>query len=120
MSDPAFIRAINRWRRLRYADIQDEEEYVLIKDFFEINNHLPLSVKDILTKQMLAEKVVLDQLATLERDLGDLGVPPLDVGDFGPAGDPPPLETLPLGDLIKEYEGMIETFEDIPEWGGPP
>ncbi|MEC8720931.1 MAG: hypothetical protein VXX50_00715, partial [Candidatus Thermoplasmatota archaeon] len=111
MSDPGFIRAINRWRRLRYIDIQDEEEYVLIKDLFDLKHHLPLNVKDILTKQMLAEKVIQDQLAILERDLGVFDPPPLGDGGFGPAGDPPPIDILPIDDLIKEYESLEENFE---------
>ncbi len=116
MSDPGFIRSINRWRRLRYLDLQDYKEYLQIKDLFKIEDLSSLTMKDMLMKDILAEKVVKPQLEMIERALRDI---PAGVGNpgMGSVTDPSPEETfnpsIREGLLEEEYErhGMNEQYE---------
>ena len=114
MSDPGFIRSINRWRRLRYSDVQDFEEYLQIKDLFKVEVDQLLTMKGMLMKDILAEKVVIPQLEMIERSLQNI---PTGVGNSGPVTDPPPVDT-PIPSLreellVEEYErhGMNEQYE---------
>lgn len=114
MSDPGFIRSINRWRRLRYSDVQDFEEYLQIKDLFKVEVDQLLTMKGMLMKDILAEKVLIPQLEMIERSLQNI---PTGVGNSGPVTDPPPVDT-PIPSLreellVEEYErfGMNEQYE---------
>lgn len=114
MSDSGFIRSINRWRRLRYSDVQDFEEYLQIKDLFKVEVDQLLTMKGMLMKDILAEKVVIPQLEMIERSLQNI---PTGVGNSGPVTDPPPVDT-PIPSLreellVEEYErhGMNEQYE---------
>jgi len=114
MSDSGFIRSINRWRRLRYSDVQDFEEYLHIKDLFKVEVDQLLTMKGMLMKDILAEKVVIPQLEMIERSLQNI---PTGVGNSGPVTDPPPVDT-PIPSLreellVEEYEryGMDEQYE---------
>jgi hypothetical protein len=92
MSDPRFIRSINRWRRLRYSDTQDFNEYIQIKDLFKIDVIKPLTMKGMLMKDILAEKVVKPQLEVIKHD--EHRAPPAGIGGSGPVTDPLPGETF--------------------------
>ena len=118
MSDPGFIRSINRWRRLRYSDVQDFEEYLQIKDLFKVEVDQLLTMKGMLMKDILAEKVVIPQLEMIESALRDI---PAGVGPgMGPVTDPSPEDTsipsLREELLVEEYEryGMNEQYESEP------
>ena len=56
MSDPRFIRAINRWRRLRYVEV-GSRKYSMIKDIFQIN--------DASNDYQFSQKVMIPQLIPL-------------------------------------------------------
>ncbi len=116
MSDPRFIRAINRWRRLRYVEVKEVEEYSMIKDIFQIND-AQMTINDLLTKQILAEKVMIPQLERIPPDL------PVDIdgrlgGDFGFDGDPSPIDENMLENniLVQEYLRFFSEGAEIDQY----